>query len=394
VKSDPWHKTTFHLRSLGADLALAVPHDLFSTMRIDEGTLLLLEHLPESEPASVLDMGCGYGALGLPVAARFPRARVELVDRDLLAVAASSRNAAENRLDNVRTRGSLGFRDLPAEPVAYDWILCNVPARIGTPFIEDLLGSGRLLLAAGGELRVVVINALIPVLEQLREKNGWPLVERARGPRHSIFSLAAGGTASAAPADLERLYARDRVELGGLKLQRPFDLGGDDPRRLTSGLPVLIDVLPRQAPRSVLCFRCGYGALPLLARARWPEARVVAVDRDLLATTFTRINAAELGLAGERLDVRENAHLPDALQPDERFELVVGELSPSAGERVAEAELEAIATHLEKGGQALLLSLEKLEREWVRPFALKKKLSIHPLIAREGYAALRMAGPA
>jgi 16S rRNA G1207 methylase RsmC len=81
------------------------------------------------------------------------------------------------------------------------------------------------------------------------------------------------------------------VEIGGLELERPFDLGGDDLRRVGSGLPVLLDALPRTHPPSVFCFRCGYGGLPLVARSRWPGAQVVAADRDLLATDFTRRNA-------------------------------------------------------------------------------------------------------
>src|SRR5213076_515113 len=56
-------------------LSLDVPWDVFSSQRIDEGTLLLLQHLPAGDPASLLDLGCGYGALGLPLAARWPHRR-------------------------------------------------------------------------------------------------------------------------------------------------------------------------------------------------------------------------------------------------------------------------------------------------------------------------------
>src|SRR5438105_825733 len=71
-------------KALGQRLALDVPWDVFSSQRIDDGTLLLLKNLPQAEPRSVLDLGCGYGALGLPIAARRPSARCLLIDRDLL----------------------------------------------------------------------------------------------------------------------------------------------------------------------------------------------------------------------------------------------------------------------------------------------------------------------
>src|SRR4051812_6838423 len=55
---------------LGRRFRFQTAPGLFSTDRIDDGTRLLLAHLPETAPATVLDVGCGYGALGLPVAAR------------------------------------------------------------------------------------------------------------------------------------------------------------------------------------------------------------------------------------------------------------------------------------------------------------------------------------
>jgi len=403
--TDPWYKTSFTYSPLGRELKVRVPHDVFSTQRIDEGTLLLLESLPSAaveskSPKKILDVGCGYGALGLPIAARFPEAQLDLIDRDLLAVHYSAENARENELTNVHAFGSLGFQSesLQKAQPTYDWILCNVPARIGTPFIETLITEGRQRLTPGGELRVVVIRDLGPVLLELKEKHQWPLTESARGPRHVVFSINADSPKEASPPKTsEALYLRDQVQIQDsltghqLLLDRPFDLGGDDQKRLRSGLPVFIDALPRSsAPHTILCFRCGYGALPLLARTRWPEAQVVAVDRDLLATTFTRHNAARLNLGGEKLDVRENYHFPNVIAPTEHFDLILGELSPSADRAVALAEMHAIEAILAPGGQALILSLDKLN-DWIQAFSEKSKLGIHKVLTREGYTVTRLS---
>ena len=380
--------------ALGQKLQMQIPHDVFSTQRIDEGTLLLLDHLPPREPSTVLDMGCGYGALGLPIAARFKNARLEMVDRDLLAAKWSGENARANGLTNVDAYGSLGYRDLKSSGAAYDWILCNVPARIGRPFIETLLGAGRLRLTPEGDLRVVVINDLVPMLNELKAQHSWPLNEVARGPRHSIFSLPAptGESREDLSEESQDLYLRDRVEVGGLALDRPFDLGGDDPKRLAHGLPALLDSLPKQFSGKVLCFRSGYGQLPLVSRSRWPNAQVVAVDRDLLGTTYVRRNAERLGLGGEKLEVREAPSFPEAIQEGERFDLILGELSPSTGEKVVEHELKTIAKALTRGGQALLFSLEKLNKESVKPAAARSKVAIFPLLMREGYVVLSIRG--
>ncbi|HMC34905.1 MAG TPA: methyltransferase, partial [Myxococcales bacterium] len=108
-------------------LSLDVPWDVFSSQAIDEGTLLLLQNLPAGEPRSVLDLGCGYGALGLPIAARWPSARCVLIDRDLLAVAAAAHNARALGLRNAEARPGLGYREVAGE--RFDWVVCNVPAR-------------------------------------------------------------------------------------------------------------------------------------------------------------------------------------------------------------------------------------------------------------------------
>src|SRR5467141_3299207 len=152
----PYARTRHTVRALGLALPLDVPADVFATRAIDDGTLLLLRNLPTGQPESLLDMGCGYGALGLPVAARFPDARAVLVDRDLLAVRAADHNARALGLANVEARPGLGYRDL---------VLCNVPARIGPRGVAYLLEAGRSLLTPRGELRAVVIRDLSEQVE-------------------------------------------------------------------------------------------------------------------------------------------------------------------------------------------------------------------------------------
>jgi 16S rRNA G1207 methylase RsmC len=357
-------------KALGQTLSLDVPWDVFSSQRIDEGTLLLLDHLPAGEPRSLLDLGCGYGALGLPVAARWPKARCLLIDRDLLAVAAAAHNARGLQLDNVEVRPGLGYRDVRER---FDWVLCNVPARIGAPAIRYFFQGGR---ALGAEVRAVVIRDLAPIVEDL----GIPRV--ARGPRHDVFALAPGP----AEADLpdEAVYARDETQFQGLRLSRPQD-ASEDPAHLRM-LSILAESLPRAAPRRALAFRAGYGALPLFLKQRFPETEVVAQERDLLDAEFLRRNARALGLA---VEVRETL-LPAEAAGKQTFPLVVGELSSPAGPAVAARELQEAADLLSAGGHALVLASEKQEREWL-PQAAPRGASLTLLLRREGASILRLS---
>jgi 16S rRNA G1207 methylase RsmC len=361
-------------KALGLTLALDVPWDVFSSQRIDEGTLLLLGHLPEAAPRSLLDLGCGYGALGLPVAARWPATRCLLVDRDLLAVAASAHNARALGLGNVEVRPGLGYRDLQRE--RFDLVLCNVPARIGPRAISYLLEGGRTL---GAEVRAVVIRDLAKVVEGL----GLAGLRRlARGPRHDVFALPPG----AAQVDLagEEVYARDQTGFEGLLLSRPYD-ASEDPAHL-GALRALADSLPRAPPARALAFRAGYGALPLLLKSRFPGAEVHAQERDLLEAAFLRRNARALGL---QVLARETLFPAEGLEAAS-FGLVVGELSSPAGPAVAALELQQAADLLLPGGESLVLASGKQEREWL-PKAAPRGAHLTVLLRREGASVLRIS---
>ena len=381
----PYARTRLAVRALGLELPLDVPADVFATRAIDDGTLLLLRNLPERAPGSLLDLGCGYGASGLPLAAAHPGTRALLVDRDLLAVRAAAHNARSLGLGNVEAQPGLGYRGL--ERARFDLIVCNVPARIGPRGVAYLLDAGRPLLTPGGELRAVVIRDLREQVEAA-DVPGLRLV--AEGRNHLVYSASPGP--SRFRVDDDSVYARDEtcVEAAPgrmLTLSRPHD-ASEDPAH-ASALAALGDALPRKAPQRVLCFRCGYGALPLAARIRWPDAHVVAQDRDLLDTAFLRRNAERLGLAGERLRIAETLFPSEAL-PEGGAALVLGETSAPAGEPVFARELLEARDALAPGGEALVLASEKQAREWL-PSAGPSGAAV--LLRRGGACVLRIARP-
>ena len=357
-------------------LSLDVPWDVFSSQGIDEGTLLLLQHLPAEEPRSVLDLGCGYGALGLPIAARWPSSRCVLIDRDLLAVAAAAHNARMLGLRNAEARPGLGYREMAGE--SFDWVVCNVPARIGPRAIRYLLEGGR---ALGAEVRAVVIRDLRGVMQDLDLPG---LRHVAPGARHDVFALPKGPAA----VDLgdEGIYARDETEFAGLRLSRPHD-ASEDPEH-SALLSALAESLPRTAPARALAFRAGYGALPLHLKSRYPASRVLAQERDLLDAAFVRRNARNLALP---IEVRETLFPADGLEPGS-FSLVVGELSSPAGPLVAARELQDSADLLAAGGEALIVATEKQERDWF-PGAAPKKAALTLLLRRQGASVLRISRP-
>ena len=122
---------------------------LFSPTEIDEGSRLLLDHV-EVKPEDVsLDMGCGYGALGAPIAKLSPRGEVHMVDKDFVAVAYAKKNAEANGVKNSKVYLSNGFGDVP--DIKFDLIVSNLPAKVGRGIFVDSLGRCKKSFEAGRE---------------------------------------------------------------------------------------------------------------------------------------------------------------------------------------------------------------------------------------------------
>ena len=132
---------------------------LFSPRAIDEGTRLLADHMELTEDADCLDLGCGYGPIGLLMAAMAPEGRTLMLDKDFVAVDYANKNAALNRLYNARAQLSNGF-DQVDTGLQYDAIASNIPAKVGKELLTLYLHDTRDRLRPGGQLYLVTINGL------------------------------------------------------------------------------------------------------------------------------------------------------------------------------------------------------------------------------------------
>jgi precorrin-6B methylase 2 len=119
---------------------------LFSPTEIDEGSRLLL------------DIGCGYGAIGIPLAKRSPTGTMHMIDKDFVAVEYAKKNAAMNHASNCETYLSNGFSNVP--DIKFDAIVSNLPAKVGREFFWLLLHDAKQHLKPGGEIYVVTISGL------------------------------------------------------------------------------------------------------------------------------------------------------------------------------------------------------------------------------------------
>lgn len=132
---------------------------LFSPREIDEGTRLLIQHIEVGPGDDCLDLGCGYGPIGLALAALAPQGQTLMVDKDFVAVDYANRNAARNGLANARAVLSNGFDQIDPER-RFDLIASNIPAKVGKELLALYLHDARARLRPGGRLYVVTVNGL------------------------------------------------------------------------------------------------------------------------------------------------------------------------------------------------------------------------------------------
>lgn len=148
----------FRATLLGRELGFHTTWGLFSPREIDEGTRLLLKHVEIEPDSDCLDLGCGYGSIGLAMAAAAPRGQTWLVDKDFVAVEYARRNARENGLRNAQAALSNGFSQVKKSD--FDVIAANLPAKTGKELLYLLLYDAREHLAPGGALWVVTLSGL------------------------------------------------------------------------------------------------------------------------------------------------------------------------------------------------------------------------------------------
>jgi 16S rRNA (guanine1207-N2)-methyltransferase len=127
---------------------------VFSKDQIDFGSRLLIETMTFDEASTVLDVGCGYGPIGISAASMAAQGYVTLVDVNERAVALAQHNIEKNKITNAKALVSNIYENVRNE--GFDVILTNPPIRAGKQVVHEILEKAYGLLNPGGALWVVI----------------------------------------------------------------------------------------------------------------------------------------------------------------------------------------------------------------------------------------------
>lgn len=155
---------SFELR--GKKFQFLTDSGVFSRNTVDFGSRVLIdafdwEELPEGK---LLDVGCGYGPIGLTLASLSGRT-VEMIDVNQRAVALAQENAKKNHVENVDIHTSNIYADVHEKE--YAAIISNPPIRAGKKVVHEILSEAYPRLLVGGTLTVVI-----------QKKQGAPSAEK------------------------------------------------------------------------------------------------------------------------------------------------------------------------------------------------------------------------
>ena len=145
---------TFKIGITGYDFNFKTDNGVFSKGGLDFGTNLLIKNvLKQNISGEVLDLGCGYGPIGITLA-KILKCKVTMIDVNKRAVHLTKMNIKENGVNDIDALVSEGYNELGDKK--FDYIISNPPIRVGKQILYDLLINAKDHLKENGKMYIVV----------------------------------------------------------------------------------------------------------------------------------------------------------------------------------------------------------------------------------------------
>lgn len=135
-----------------AELEFITDAGVFSKKRVDFGSDLLINSVPQIT-GEILDIGCGYGTIGISLSRLNPTSTVTMIDINERAVDLTKRNINLNNANNAKVLQSDGFANVDGK---FDVIVSNPPIRTGKKVIYPIFEQSINYLNTNGSIYIVI----------------------------------------------------------------------------------------------------------------------------------------------------------------------------------------------------------------------------------------------
>jgi 16S rRNA (guanine1207-N2)-methyltransferase len=126
---------------------------VFSKKKIDRGTIVLLKHISPLENSKVLDLGCGYGVIGIIIAKLYPSSSITMVEINKRAFNLAKKNVKLNQVKNANV--ICGNLYEPIQNKKFDLIVSNPPISAGLSVCYKIIEKAKEHLKENGRLQIV-----------------------------------------------------------------------------------------------------------------------------------------------------------------------------------------------------------------------------------------------
>lgn len=178
---------TYYIK--GKTMHFLTDNGVFSKKRVDFGSSLLIKTLPEMGEKKILDVGCGYGPIGLTIAKMNPKSKVHMIDINERAIELAFKNKMLNAVENVEIFVSNIYENVHQN---YNIIVTNPPIRAGKKVVWDITLGAIEYLDFQGEMWCVIqkkqgaesllkgLKMTYTHVEVVEKENGYWIIKTSR----------------------------------------------------------------------------------------------------------------------------------------------------------------------------------------------------------------------
>jgi len=267
-------------------LVFDTTRELFSYANIDQGTKELLNSLRKNlklNYETILDLGCGYGIIGIFLKSIRQNSEVVCSDRDSLAIDFTEHNAELNKI-KIEAIPSLDFNGIKEK---FSLIITNFPAKLEKKGLQNFIFNSSKHLEKNGTLAIVVVTELKEDTEEIFKDENIETTFKSFSQGYCVYHLQFKKELNS-----EENYTRNEMEFeieGKVyKIKTANSLREFDNLHFITQL--IAELLPTQKAKEIFIQEPNNGHLALLALHFIKPKRINLISKDLLSLKFSKEN--------------------------------------------------------------------------------------------------------